>query len=213
MRLKILAPLAILTLVLALFGACELDKGSDAKTDTFHGTGDTVVQDTTVSETWTVIRIIDKNPPDDATKNTPGADIDKISVEDANGGTVACGCPADMKLDPFPPSYEASPNAWHNDVNDSRNDVCTQDASVDTGYVSLGGSILWCDIGKPLKDGYHVLIWEIHKADTRPGQNDPFSVDMCKTMNGPCLDHKLADDVSITGDESDFADIVIDEGL
>jgi len=38
-------------------------------------------------------------------------------------------------------------------------------------------------------------------------------VDMCKTMDGPCLDHKLASDVELTGSESDHADIVIDEGL
>jgi hypothetical protein len=212
MRIKILAPLAILTLILALFGACELDSKTDAKTDT-GGPGTDTGADVGPTETWTVIRIIDKSPPDDTTKNTPGADIDKISVEDANGNTVACGCPTDVRLDPSPPMYPANPNAWHNDVNDSRNDLCTQEADVNEGYVSLGGSNLWCDIGKPLKDGYHILVWEVHATATRPGQNDPFSVDMCKTMDGPCLDHKLASDVELTGSESDHADIVIDEGL
>jgi len=211
MRLKILAPLAILSLVLALFVACELE---DKKDGTGGGEDTTVKTDTGgTPETWTVIRIIDMSPPLDVTKNTPGADIDKISIEDANGTTVACGCPADKKLDPYPPTYEADPNAWHNDVNDSRNNLCTQESDVNEGYVSLGGSILWCDTGKALKDGYHILIWEIHATSTRAGQNDPFSVDMCKTMDGPCLDHKLATDVEITGDDSDHADIVIDEGL
>jgi hypothetical protein len=155
---------------------------------------------------WTVVRILDPSAPKQDT--TPGADIDKIVVEDANGTTLAEGCPAGAKLDPSPVPHPAQDPA-DNLPQSGTLGVLDGDATTGVGYVSLGGAALYCDTGKALRKGHAILIWEVHKTAARSGQSDAFSVDLCQTMKGPCLQNRLATDVELNGDQNDHANIVV----
>lgn len=131
------------------------------------------------------------------------ADIDRIVVEDANGTTVAQGCPGGVKLEPSPVPYPAQ-DPSDNAPEASLLSTLDGDATAGVGYLSLGGAALYCDTGK-----HHILVWEVHKTNTRPGQNDSFSVDLCQTMQGPCLPARLVTDAMITGDQNDYLTVKV----
>lgn len=201
-RLASLSALALLLL------GC--DPGEPSPPDTTASSRDTVVAEVTGTPRpgvpWTVIRIIDDPSPNE--DPTAGADIDFIALDDASGSTLALGC-VTVALTPSPVPFPATDPA-DNDPASGTLGTVDGDATAGTGYVSLGGATLWCDTGVELDKGDHIVIFEVHTTSGRASaKNDSFSVDLCQTMQGPCLTDPLANDILVTGSADDFVDITI----
>jgi len=155
---------------------------------------------------WTVIRVIDdRSPIEDL---TPGADLDLISLDDSSGNTLALGCVA-AALRPSPVPFPAA-DPSHNDPARGTLGAIDGDETAGTGFVSLGGATLWCDTGVEIRANHHVVLFEVHRTSGRAAtKNDSFSVDLCQTMDGPCLTAPLVEDIVITGPADDYVDITV----
>jgi len=138
---------------------------------------------------------------------TPGATSTPSRSPPRSGVYRAAGCPGGAALE-VPPGPITTATNHHSQCESPTASFDTNDGTTDNGYVSLGGSKLWCDVGVALRKHDHILIWEIHSVGGL--HNDHFGVDICQTLSGPCLPSHLNRDTVISGDESDHADIDID---
>lgn len=137
---------AIATLLAA---ACELPQDSKGQPSPGSDVGDVSVG----NWTWLLLRIVDKEALD-ATDALPGADIDAI-VLFHDGAFLFAGC-ADASLFGEDPAHQDNVN-----VDPDRATLAVREDSEGSGFVSLGGGTLLCELPVEVHSGDLISIWEI----------------------------------------------------
>ena len=159
-----------LQVVLALFVAltitgCELpqnktDDGSDASSTTDGGE--------TIRE-WRYLTIADEAPMT-AADGLPGADIDAIVIH-RNGEFISAGC---VEVSLF--GEDSLNHSENSHVDPDGATLWVREQSEESGFVSLAGGTLLCELPLPIQTGDDVTVWEV-PSDAADSFSVSFSTD------------------------------------
>ena len=143
--------LTVLALILFSFGTgCELpqNKSTDGS-DASNGTDAAE----TVRE-WRYLTIADEAPVT-AADGFPGADIDAIVIH-RNGEFLSAGC---VEVSLY--GEDSINHGENNHVEPEGATLWAREQSQESGFVSLAGGTLLCELPMPITTGDEITIWEV----------------------------------------------------
>ena len=149
---------------------CELPQNKEAASSEAVSDGEDVDVETAGDSTWKMLRITDRDGTDLATM--PGADIDAIVVF-RDGEFISAGCANPTLFGVAEGVHEG--NAF---VSVEKATLDVREQSEGSGFVSLGGGSLVCELPVAVLSGDSLEIWEV-EADAR----DAWKVALAETAD------------------------------